>query len=70
MKPRYSKQGRGEMIKRTQFTRYDSELHPEITLNREYLELENISGVICSYGYQRIKGTKYRWIKIAEAKEG
>ena len=56
-------------IIRTQFTRFDSELHPECN-NKEYLEYEEVntglSKEIISYGYKKIEGTKYKWIKKKE----
>ena len=59
-------------IRRSQFTGYDSDFFPEIANNVEYLEYETIStGLstqVCSYGYQRVEGTKHTWIKILEAK--
>lgn len=60
------------MITREQFTRWDSEHHPEID-NKEYLEYKMIktglSSGVCSYGYKETIGTKYRWLKLSEVEE-
>ena len=62
-------------IEYTQFTRWDSEHHPEID-NNEYLDYKEVntglSRGICSYGYCRCYDVgngviKYEWIKREEA---
>lgn len=58
------------MIRYEQFTGLDADLHPEID-NSTYLERKLVktalSSGICSYGYIKIDGTKYKWIPLEEA---
>jgi hypothetical protein len=59
------------VIEKRQFTKHDSELHPECN-NSRYLDYQKVttglSESVISYGYILIDKISYRWITKVEAK--